>query len=305
VLRAARRALREEMPRRVARLEAAVDDAFAWLPSQRIAWEGTPIARLRPGATALRPLVEVLDSEFLDSGARERVRQRLQRYIDAEVRDVLAPLFAAAEVAERESALRGPMHRLTEGLGVAPQAEDAAAPALRSRLKAMGVRVGRRGLFLPALLKPRPAARRAALWALRRGEPVPSLPAPGLVAMAPPEDWPVGFATALGWVAAGPMLVRLDIAERVGAELTWNSRRGPVPVPADLASRLSVRAELLPAVLHGLGFRLFPAAPLAQEQFGPPAPAMMAPQRRPAATPPRHPAPRQDGPFAALAALRP
>nr|MDA8250325.1 helicase-related protein [Rhodospirillales bacterium] len=46
VLRAARRALREEMPRRVARLEAAVDDAFAWLPSQRIAWEGTPIARL-------------------------------------------------------------------------------------------------------------------------------------------------------------------------------------------------------------------------------------------------------------------
>ncbi|HET9019114.1 MAG TPA: DNA helicase, partial [Acetobacteraceae bacterium] len=307
VLRAARRALREEMPRRVARLEAAADTAFAWLPSQRLAWEGTPIARLRPGPTALRPLVEVLDSEFLDSAARERVRQRLQRYADAEVREALAPLIAAVETAERDAALRGPLHRLAEGLGIAAPGEDTVSPALRGRLKALGVRVGRHGLFLPALLKPRAAARRAALLALRRGEAVPSLPAAGQVAMPPPDDWPADFAAALGWVAAGPMLLRLDIAERVTAELAWNSRRGPAPLPADLSSRLSVRAELLPAVLRGLGFRLFPAAPLAEAQFGPPAPPMMAPQRRRRMPeqPARRAAPRHDGPFAALAALRP
>src|SRR5208337_3529070 len=57
VLRAARRALREEMPLRVGRLQAEPDAAFAWLPSQRIAWAGAPVARLRPGAAALRPLV--------------------------------------------------------------------------------------------------------------------------------------------------------------------------------------------------------------------------------------------------------
>ena len=306
VLRAARRALREEMPRRVARLEAAPDAALAWLPSQRIAWEGAAIARLRPGPTALRPQVEVLESEFLDGVQRERIRTRLQRHVDAEVREPLLPLFAASVAAEHDAALRGPLHLLLEGLGVAAATPFAESAALRGRLKALGVRAGRHALFLPALLKPRAAARRATLWALWHGVALPSLPAPGLVAMAPPDDWPEGFATALGWVAAGPMLLRLDIAERVAAELAWNSRRRPAPVPADLAPRLSVRAELVPAVLRGLGFRLLPAPPLAVGQFGPPAPPMLTPQRRrrPEHAAPPRPAPRQEGPFAALAALR-
>ncbi len=304
VLRAARRALRAEMPRRVARLEAAPNAALAWLPSQRIAWEGTPIARLRPGATPLRPQVEVLDSEFLDGAQRERVRQRLQGFVDAEVREPLAPLFAAAAAADADPLLRGRLHLLLEGIGVAPIAAET-SPALRGRLKALGVRAGRHALFLPVLLKPRAAARRAALWALWRGAKLPSLPAPGLVAMPPPEDWPEGYAAAIGWVPAGPVLLRLDIAERIAAELAWSSRRRPVPVPADLASRLSVRAELVPAVLRGLGFRLLPAAPLAADQYGPPAPALMTPQRRrPEPAPARPAAARQEGPFAALAALR-
>jgi ATP-dependent RNA helicase SUPV3L1/SUV3 len=309
VQRAARRALRAEMPRRVARLEAAADNAFAWLPSQRLIWEGAPVARLRPGPSATRPLVDVLGSEFLDGAERERVRQRLQGFVDDEIRSALAPLLAAAEAAESEAALRGPLHRLLEGLGVAPFpggafTEEALSAWLRGRLKALGVRAGRQALFLPALLKPRAAARRAALWALWHGAPMPGLPAPGVVSLLPPADWPEGFATAMGWIAAGPLLLRLDVAERIAADLAWRSRRGPVPIPADLASRLSAKAEALPAVLRGLGFRLRPAPPLEQDQFGPPAPPMMAPLRRPvaAASPPA--LARREGPFAALEVLR-
>ena len=301
VLRAARRALRDEMPRRVARLEAVADAALAWLPSQRIAWEGTPIARLRPGASALRPQVEVLDSEFLDGPARERVRQRLQRFVDAEVADTLAPLLAVAGAVEPDPRLRGPLHRLVEEIGVVAGDLDI-PPVLRGRLKALGVRAGRHALFMPAALKPRAAARRAALWALAHGVAVPALPAPGLVSLREPADWPPGFAAAMGWVAAGPMLLRLDIVEKIAAELAWSSRFRPVPVPTDLASRLSVKSDLLPAILRGLGFQLLPAAPLADRQFGPPSPPMMAPQRRRRTVP--QVAAIREGPFAALAALR-
>ena len=310
VLRAARRALREEMPRRLARLEAAEDSSLAWLPSQRVAWDGVAIARLRPGASALRPQVEVIDSEFLDGAQRERVRQRLQRFVDAEVRDALAPLLAASAAADADARLRGPLHLLVEGLGVVVGAtEDSIPPALRGRLKALGVRAGRHALFMPAVLKPRVAARRAALWALARGVKVPLLPSPGLVSLAePPADWPDGFAAAMGWVAAGPVLLRLDIAERIAAELAWASRFRPIPVQSDLASRLAVRAEVLPAVLRGLGFRLLPAETLAEGAFGPPCPPLMMPQRRrpaaPAQPPPTRAVPLRDGPFAALAALR-
>jgi ATP-dependent RNA helicase SUPV3L1/SUV3 len=178
-------------------------------------------------------------------------------------------------------------------------------------LKALGVRAGRFALFMPAVLKPRIALRRAALWALARGVPVPTLPAPGLVSLAePPADWPDGFAAAMGWIAAGPALLRLDIAERVAAELAWSSRFRPIPIPADLAPRLAVRGEMLPAVLRGLGFRLLPAETLADGAFGPPCPPLMAPQPRRRPVPAPHPdggrpaAPVREGPFAALATLR-
>ena len=165
----------------------------------------------------------------------------------------------------------------------------------------MGVRVGRHAIHMPAMLKPGAARLRAALWALAEGIAVPALPPPGQVALSPPA-WPAGFAAAMGWVAAGPVLLRLDIAERVAADLAWAARARPAPLPPDLCPRLSVRAELLPAVLRGLGFRVRPAAVLADGQFGPPAPAMVTPLRRrraelaePAET---------SGPFAALAELR-
>ena len=64
VLRAARRALREEMPRRVALLEAAPDKALALTPDHAITWDGVPVARLVGGASALRPAVRVQDSEY-------------------------------------------------------------------------------------------------------------------------------------------------------------------------------------------------------------------------------------------------
>ncbi len=80
VLRAARRALRQEMPRRVEALHAEPDAAFTLAPDGRIAWGGGAVARLRPGASLLRPLVEVADSEYLDGPQRERVRVRLQAF---------------------------------------------------------------------------------------------------------------------------------------------------------------------------------------------------------------------------------
>ncbi len=306
VLRAARRALREEMPRRVTRLEAAEDAAFTWDDDQRVSWDGVAVARVRRGPSTLRPMVDVLGSEFLDGAQRERVRQRVQLFVDAMVEGELSPLFQAAERARNDPALRGALHRLTETLGVVPGATEATiAPVLRAPFKALGVRAGRFALFLPSLLKPRALTMRARLWALQHSVRQPALPAPGLVSIAPPPDWPAGFAEAIGWIVAGPVLIRLDIAERVSAELAWSARRGPAALPAGLPSRFSVRPDLLPVVLRRLGFRVIPAGSLPPEQFGPPAPATITPirRKRQADLIAAEVAPLA-GPFAALAALR-
>jgi ATP-dependent RNA helicase SUPV3L1/SUV3 len=276
------------------------------IPAHHLTWDGVAIARLRPGSSALNPRVEVLDSEFLDGAQRERLRIRLQAYVEARLHTDLAPLFAVMAHAAALREARGPVHLLREGLGVVPEAGvDAFAPALRAQLKQIGVRAGRFALFVPALLKPRPTAMRARLWALHRGLAAPELPAPGLVSVPLAPDWPPGFAAMAGWLEAGPVLLRLDVAERVAGELAWATQRGVTVLPTGLAGRFAVKAELVPAVLRGLGFRVLPGGNLGPGGFGPPTPPMLAPLKR-RRVPPAEVSdePHRPGPFAALAALK-
>jgi ATP-dependent RNA helicase SUPV3L1/SUV3 len=248
VLRAARRSLREEMPRRVALLDGAPDAAFTLGRDHGITWQDAVVARLRPGARFTRPLVETIDSEFLDGPQRERIRLRLQAWIDAMIARDLAPLFAATARASLDPALRGPLHRLLEAGGVVAGGTDDIAPPLRGALKQMGVRAGRFALYVPALLKPRAASLRAQLWALRQARPVPDLPHPGMISLSLAEAADPAFLSASGWVTAGPILLRLDIAERVAAELAYSTRGKAAPVPLEIGQRLGLRADLLPAV---------------------------------------------------------
>ena len=311
VLRAARRALRAEMPRRVDLLEAA-EDADIALHGTTLGWQGVPIARLRPGPEKLRPAIEVAASEFLDGFWRERVRLRLHAWMDAKIRRDLAPLFTAMDAGRHDPSLRGPLHLLAEGLGIAAP-DPSLSPATKTALSRAGITPGRFAIFIPRLLKPTPQSTRALLWSVAHDHPVPSLPPSTRTSFPPPfvggagggitariENAPGSFSHAMGWIDCGPNLLRLDIAERIAAELHARLATGPAALPPNLASRLSIRADTLPAVLRAFGLRLLPAAVLPADQHGPPAPPMLHHMRV------RRPAPPltlQPGPFAKLATL--
>ena len=310
VLRAARRALREEIPRRLASLETAKDEAFTLTPQHRVVWDTAEIARLRPGPEPLKPHVDVIATEFLDNAQRERVRVRLATWMDSVVKRELGGLEAIEAKAAEDNTLRGPAFRLREAMGLAPGATEREIPAeLRARLKAIGIRAGRYAMYLPDVLKPRAMGLRAQLWALRRNIPTPLLPNPGLVSVtlpetplpAPedpntprgPEGWPQGFAIMAGWLPAGRVLLRLDVAERIAGELGYLTRRAAAPVPEGLASRLGVKGDTLPMALEAMGFRLMPSPPLEEGEFGPPLPARISVLRQDRGASPR--GPRRDG----------
>ncbi|NKE43476.1 DNA helicase [Roseomonas frigidaquae] len=314
VLRAARRALREEIPRRLAALETAKDEAFRLTPQHRVVWDEAEIARLRPGPEPLKPHVDVIATEFLDNAQRERVRVRLAAWLDSLVKRELGGLEAIEAKAAEDNTLRGPAFRLREAMGLAPGATEREIPAdLRARLKAIGIRAGRYAMYLPDVLKPRAMGLRAQLWALRRNIPTPLLPNPGLVSVTlpetvpesgaedaaadpntprGPEGWPQGFAIMAGWLPAGRVLLRLDVAERIAGELGYLTRRAPAPVPEGLASRLGVKGDTLPMALEAMGFRLMPSPPLEEGEFGPPLPARISVVRQDRAGPR---GPRRDG----------
>jgi ATP-dependent RNA helicase SUPV3L1/SUV3 len=229
----------------------------------------------------------------------------LQRFVDDSVRRDLAPLLVAVSRGASQARFRGLLHRLTEALGLILGDEgELLGPPERAALKAIGIKAGRFGLFLPALLKPRAAATRVRLWSLQNGVTAPELPSPDLISLPRQPDWPAGFGEAMGWLEAGPVLLRLDIAERVAAELAWATRRGAAAMPPGLGSRFSIKADLLPVVLRRLGFRALPAGVASADEFGPPAPAMLLPlRRRKVNVDPAVPV-QAHHPFAALAALK-
>jgi ATP-dependent RNA helicase SUPV3L1/SUV3 len=222
--------------------------------------------------------------------------------VNAEIGEKLSPLVRC--IASPAPELRGLLHRLGEQMGVLPA--EAVAPDLLPQLKKSGVTAGRLAMFFPSLLKPAAASMRALLWSVWTGRDLPPLPAAGLVSSPAIPGWDAAFALAMGWVMAGPVMIRLDVAEKLSRELNYLIRRHPVALPAAIGSRMSLKPEHLTPALNALGFRIIPAAALPADLFGPPAPPMLARRK---SQPPRPtttvtPPPQPDNPFAALAVLK-
>jgi ATP-dependent RNA helicase SUPV3L1/SUV3 len=271
LLRAARRTLGQEIRRRLRRLQGAADADFALDAANRVLWRAddqavgaetwAAIARLRPGATITRPRIDPIDSEFLDDAARRTIVARLDAWLAGRVADVLAPLVRLRERAAAQGSLRGLVHLLEEGLGLVAVAEAAVALPNDHRLpRRVGIQLGAFACWLPALAKPQIMRLRAQLLAARAGSVPAVLPPPAAVSVPHDGSWTETHALAHGWVVAGPLLVRLDVAERLVRDLGGMAGSGGCPLPTGLASRLGCRASLVPAVLRGLGFRVSPGA---------------------------------------------
>ncbi|MBU6425255.1 MAG: DNA helicase [Rhodospirillales bacterium] len=316
LLRAARRALGVEMPRRILAAETAADDAITLSDDRQFIWENVKIARLKKTDIFLKPGVEVLHSEFLDGLARERIRARLATWLATETEKRLGALLKAME--DPPAPLRGIVHRLSESGGVLPP--EPFTPELRQEAKKFGIDMGRFAMYLPAALKPGAARLRALFWGVWYDRNPPELPTPGLVCAPMPPNWGHDFALAMGWVQVNDIMIRLDVVERITRELHYLMRKHQILLPPNLGSRMGLKPEQLAPTLNVLGFRLFPAGVQGDKYFGPPAPAMLgrrkqehtthtrqptAPARKPEhAREPESVAVDTDNPFAALAALK-
>lgn len=260
VTSAAMRALQGETGRRITQLEGETDDAFALDAEARILWRGEPAARLTPGADILAPAVEPLASDLLEADQRDRIRNRLKTWMDGHMALRLGPLLKA-----RDAALTGParglVFQLCEALGSAPRRDlDPQVRALdaegRKAIRRLGIRLGREGVFLPALLRPAAVELRALLWTVHAG--LTNLPAalpPGRVSLPAESGVPDAFYRAVGYWPAGRLAIRLDMLERV-AELAWRLLRdGPFRPGPEMLTLLGCGAEDMAAVLSAMGFR--------------------------------------------------
>jgi hypothetical protein len=116
------------------------------------------------------------------------------------------------------------------------------------------VRIGRTGVWLNSLIKPRAVEARALLHAVANGMtgPVPT-PAAGRVSVPCVAD--AAFYVACGYLPIGRLAVRSDVLEKLGDDLAALARQGAFAVPDDFSSKLGGNAADVEQLLRTFDFK--------------------------------------------------
>ena len=267
LLATAERRLGGEYEKRAAALVADTDDHFALrseagLPPA-ILWRGHDVAKLVAGKNLLSPRVQ-LDRRIdrVAASGREAVIQRLKSWVKLQLERCLEPLRRAGmagQAVHAAPALRAVLAMLVDEGGII--AREAVAKPLealerdqRRRLHALGIRIGALDLFMPAVLKPEAMRWRAALKAAAGGASMPLLPPPGSVVLPAAGD--VAATVRLGFRAAGPQLIRVDMAERLAVHAhEARAAKSAQVVDQALVTSLGLAPEALTRLMREVGFR--------------------------------------------------
>jgi len=258
---AAYEALRPEFHLRSDRFYNAPDTELDFTDQGGLMWGAYAVGKLVKGSEALKPQVEPFVDEEAGGEVAEKVRRRLQHFIDRKIAAAFEPLLAMGRDEALAGLARGFAYRLTESLGVLPRdgvAEDVKSldQEARGLLRKHGVRFGQYTIFLPALLKPAPTRLRLLLWSLANDLPeFLTSPPPGLVTIPNIADVPRGNYILAGYHPAGARAIRIDMLERLADLLrTRDSRAGFEAVP-EMLSITGMTLEQFADLMGGLGYK--------------------------------------------------
>jgi ATP-dependent RNA helicase SUPV3L1/SUV3 len=265
LLAAAERRLGDELDRRARSLVDAADPAFSLIVEDSgalaVAWEGHVLARLAAGRSLLEPAIRTARAlDRLSALTRAALRERLERWLDAQVGKHLKPLqtlsMAASDPASSPG-VRALAAMLADAGGVLPRKSVLSAIAHleqddRRALHKLSVRLGPLDVFLAPMLKPAAQYWRAALLAVRTGQPMPKLPAPGAATLGGEAD-PRG--AALAYRRLGRSWLRIDLADRLASHARKvRSAGGGDPVDAALATSVGLDEKSIALLMNEIGF---------------------------------------------------
>lgn len=258
---AAYESLRPEFHLRADRFYNAPDTELDFTEQGGLMWGTHAVGKLVKGADAMKPQVEPFVDEEAGFDVAEKVRRRLQHFIDRKVATQFEPLLNLSRDEALTGLARGFAFRLVENLGVLPRenvAEDVKSldQEARGALRKHGVRFGQYTIFQPALLKPAPTRLRLVLSSLARGlDEFPESPPPGLVTIPNLPDVPKDYYTLSGYHPAGARAIRIDMLERLADLLRTQDSRAGFEATADMLSITGMTLEQFADLMAGLGYK--------------------------------------------------
>src|SRR6056300_354600 len=245
---------------RADRFYNAPDTEIDFTDQGGLMWGEHAVGKLLAGDDPLRPRVSVFVDEEAGVDVTDKVRRRLQHFIDRKINALFEPLMAVKNDEALSGLARGFAFQLVEALGILNRADVAdEVKALdqdaRSMLRKHGIRFGQFTIFMPLLLKPAPTRLRLLLWSLHAGLDVfPEAPPPGLVTVPVDASSPAGVDRLSGYRNAGDRAIRIDMLERLADLLRVQDSRGGFEATADMLSITGMTLEQFANLMEGLGY---------------------------------------------------
>lgn len=308
---AAEKALRPEVNRRLGALARA--EGIDLQSDGRIVHGDVPVARLAPGPDILRPAIQLIGGELGALEARQRAEQHLLHLVGGYIAEGLKPLMRltqAMETGQLTGLARGIAWRMVQAGGALPRHGVVAdiralSPVERRSLRSAGVRIGEHAIYVPALIKPRPARLIATLRAASSEGRVHAFhPQPGLVTVPLDQGRAESDYTASGFLPCGPLAVRLDMLERLAdliREASAAAKDRSFELGAEMTAILGCRLGDLRAALSALGYVRIQRGPDPAKPAG----ERWRLRRKTRASVPAEPVgTHPDSPFAALSELK-
>lgn len=258
---AAYEALRPEFHLRADRFYNAPDTEMDFTEQGGLMWGSHAVGKLVKGSEPLKPQVEAFVDEEAGFDVAEKVRRRLQHFIDRKIATHFEPLLAMGRDETLTGLARGFAFRLMEHLGILPREAVAAEvkdldQEARGALRKHGVRFGQYTIFQPALLKPAPTRLRLVLWSVANGlDEFPESPPPGLVTIPNIGEVPKVHYTLSGYHQAGARAIRIDMLERLADILRTKDSKAGFEATADMLSITGMTLDQFADLMAGLGYK--------------------------------------------------
>ncbi len=259
--RAAYEALKPEFSLRADRFYNAPDTEMDFTEQGGLMWGTTAVGKLVKGTEPMKPQVEAFVDEEAETDVAEKVKRRLQHFIDRKVAALFEPLLAMSRDETLTGLARGFAFRLVEGMGIIPRETIANEVKeldqdARGMLRKHGVRFGQYTIFQQALLKPAPTRLRLVLSSLWEGlQEFPESPPPGLVTIPYIAEVPTLAYTLSGYRPAGSRAIRIDMLERLADILRTQDTRGGFEANPDMLSITGMTLEQFADLMQGLGYK--------------------------------------------------
>jgi ATP-dependent RNA helicase SUPV3L1/SUV3 len=308
---AAMRSLAPLLERKLQRISCCAPDALSLrVTDASILFDGEAIARLRRGPSWLEPDVALMSGDELSAVSRHQARERILDWVRQTIATQLSCyglLAGTVAAAQTPGAARGIAYQLLES-GAAIEAERALRSRppgadIREALARCGVVCGRRTIYLREGLRPKIAALALLLRGVFDETPIKAAPRSASFSLEGGDQgahWSGAELAACGFIRAGRRAVRADLVERLLNRFLAERRASSgatFAAPEGAAAMIGCPAGEFPKVMQSLGM-----IPARRGQ----APGIVELWRFPAAErAATHVPVVADGPFAALAELRP